>query len=408
MQGSQCCAPTFPASEDFASPLLFPYNYLSIIYHPPSSILNPSVANMNILTNYPGKALWVLGTVVVTMVKLPLITFYYVLCRPHPKWTVRQAVMNNLMRAFLYHTAVVRAKTPLKLDPGSEGERFIEIPPVGDNHLRGVLNDKEIRPIRTGGTWYPSPPPKDYKGKVILHFHGGGYTIGEGRAADAAYAGKTLTDNTAPHALFVQYRLASNKEGRFPAALQDALSSYAYMLDQGYAAENIVISGDSAGGHVALSFVRYLSTEVVDLPRPNAVLLWGPLIDLEAAKDPSTINNSRFYSTDYLVGNFCSWGATKFTEGLDLSDRTLRPYIVHLGHAFRSVSPIWICVGSLEILGPEGLQIGKELRDEGSVVESHIIADAPHDVLFVGNILGFEREAVEAAKSAGRFIARVA
>lgn len=183
---------------------------------------------MNVLTSYPGESVWVLGAAIVALSKLPLLSFYYAFRRPYSRWTVRQALTNNLMRAFLYHTAVFRAKAPLKLDPGKEGNRFVEIPPIGDTHIHGILNDKEIRPMRIGGTWFPSTPPKHYKGQIILHFHGGGYAIGEGRASDAAYAGKTLTENTAPYALFVQYRLASNREGRFPVALQDALSSTSF------------------------------------------------------------------------------------------------------------------------------------------------------------------------------------
>jgi acetyl esterase/lipase len=359
---------------------------------------------MSLLTSYPGKAVWVLGAILFTLAKLPVLTVYYVLERPHSKWTLRQALMNNLLRAFLYHSAMVRVKTPLKLDPGSEGERFVQIPPVDHIHLEGILKDKIIRPVKTGGTWYPLPPPAVCNSKVILHFHGGGYAIGEGRPADAAYAGKTLTENIASYALFVQYRLASNNEGRFPAALQDALSSYVYLLSRGFPSSNIVLSGDSAGGHVALSLLRYLSTEKVRVPPPRALLLWSAAIDLEAAKDPATITRSHHYATDYLVGNFSSWGATNFTQGLDLSDETLRAYVVQLGQPFRAVSPIWICVGSLEILGPEGLHMGEELKRKGSIVEMHVIPDAPHDVLFVGNILGFEKEAFEAAKLASRFV----
>jgi acetyl esterase/lipase len=363
---------------------------------------------MGLLTSYPGKAVWVLSAILVTLTKLPILSLFYSVKRPNPKWTLRQTLMNNLMRAFLYHSAVVRAKTPLKLEPGSEGERFIQIPPVEDQHLRGILDDNTVRPITTGGTWYPTPPPNDYKGKLILHFHGGGYAIGEGRAADAGYAGKTLTENTAPYALFVQYRLASNDQGRFPAALQDALSSYTYLLSQGYVAENIVLSGDSAGGHVALSLLRYLSTENVSISPPRALLLWSPAIDLEAAKDPKAVNQSKFYATDYLDGTFSSWGASRFTAGLDLSDSALRAYVVQLGYPFRAASPIWICVGSSEILGPEGLRVGEELQKEGCVVETHTIPHAPHDVVFVGNILGFESEAVQAAKLAGHFVENAA
>lgn len=365
---------------------------------------------MGLLTSYPGKAIWVMTAALITLIKVPFLSLYYAFKRPNAKWSIRQALMNSLMRSFLYHTAVVYAKTPLKLDPGSEGDRFVEIPPVADTsaHVKGVLNDSTIRPRRIGGTWYPSPPSKNYKGKVILHFHGGGYAIGEGRAGDAAYAGKTLTANTAaPYALFVQYRLASNNDGRFPAALQDALSSYIYLLSQGFPSSSIIISGDSAGGHVALCFIRYLSTESdVNIPSPKALLLWSPAIDLEAAKNPSTIDRSRYHSTDYLVGNFASWGATKFTEGLDLSgsNAQLRAYIVQLGYPFRCVCPVWICVGELEILGPEGLRLGEELREGGSVVETYVVPEAPHDVMFVGNLLGFEKEAEEAVRVASRFL----
>lgn len=362
---------------------------------------------MFLLTSNPFKTIWALGAILTTLAKLPFVSLYYVFRRPHLSWTVRQALMNHLMRVFLYHSAVVQAKTPLKLETGKEGERFVHIPPVDEKYLKGVLKDKKIRPETIGGTWYPSLPPENYAGKVILHFHGGGYAIGEGRDGDAAYAGKILTENAAPYALFVQYRLASNEGGRFPAALQDALSAYCYLITQGTRTSDIVVSGDSAGGHVALSLLRYLSLGQVEIEAPRALLLWSPSIDLEAAADPAVTDKSELYATDYVDGVFQSWGAKAFTKGLDLSNPELRPYVVQLGYSFRSVSPIWICVGGLEVLGPDGLQMGKELRDHGTTVETHVISGAPHDVMFVGNIMGFEREAVEATKLAHRFVENV-
>jgi hypothetical protein len=135
---------------------------------PPSQIFQHSLfsghflpieLSMSFLTSYPGKALWVLGVVIVTLAKLPFISLYYVLHRPSPRWTVRQALMNHLMRTFLYHSAVVEASTPLNLNPGTEAERFITMPPIGNIYLKGVVDDETIRPVMTGGTWYPSPPP---------------------------------------------------------------------------------------------------------------------------------------------------------------------------------------------------------------------------------------------------------
>jgi hypothetical protein len=132
---------------------------------------------MNIFRLHPFKAIWVLCAVIATLAKLPFTILYYHLKRPDPGWTVRQALMNHLMRSFLYHSAVIQARTPLTLESGSEGSRFVVIPPVKDTYLKGLLDDNTIRPQATGGTWHPATPPPDYpgKGKIVLHFHGGGY-----------------------------------------------------------------------------------------------------------------------------------------------------------------------------------------------------------------------------------------
>ncbi|PVH91289.1 hypothetical protein DM02DRAFT_678163 [Periconia macrospinosa] len=101
---------------------------------------------MGFFTSNPGKILWVLGAVLVTLVKLPFLSLYYAFSRPNPKWTVRQALMNRLMRAFLYHSAVVQAKTPLNFKPGTEGDRFVTIPPVEKRQQKE--REKEERLVR--------------------------------------------------------------------------------------------------------------------------------------------------------------------------------------------------------------------------------------------------------------------
>lgn len=175
------------------------------------------------------------------------------------------------MRSFLYHTAAVEAVTPLWLEPGSEKERFSRILAASSEHYRHIPNDKEIRPMDIGGTWYPSPPPKDCDEDIVIYFYGG-YTIGEGRPGDAAYAAKTL-NRIAPYVLMPLYRLASNNGGQFPAALQDAVSAYAFVASMGIKPWRILLSGDSAGGHIAISLLRCMCTQETPLTQPRAVLL---------------------------------------------------------------------------------------------------------------------------------------
>jgi acetyl esterase/lipase len=82
--------------------------------------------------------------------------------------------------------------------------------------------------------------------------------IGDGRQDDCGFAAKTLLQQTSAAYVFCpQYRLASNPGGRFPAQLQDAVTSLLYLTDEMQVpARKITISGDSAGGNICLALLR--------------------------------------------------------------------------------------------------------------------------------------------------------
>ena len=100
---------------------------------------------------------------------------------------------------------------------------------------------------RFSGAWII---PKDERRQgVILYLHGGGYTCG-----DLEYAkgfGATLAVQCGVRVFCVGYRLAP--EHRFPAALEDAMEAYRYLLNKGYAPEHIALCGESAGGGLCLA-----------------------------------------------------------------------------------------------------------------------------------------------------------
>jgi epsilon-lactone hydrolase len=73
----------------------------------------------------------------------------------------------------------------------------------------------------------------------------------------------------------IDYRLAP--EHPFPAAEDDALTAYRWLLSQGHEPAKIVVAGDSAGGHLAVALALRLRSE--GLPAPAALALFGPLID---------------------------------------------------------------------------------------------------------------------------------
>ena len=109
---------------------------------------------------------------------------------------------------------------------------------------------------------------------VILYCHGGGYSAGS-----CIYA-RTLTSklamSTAMDVLCFDYRLAP--EHPYPAAIEDAVRVWDYLMLLGYGARDVIVAGDSAGGNLALALVNTLKATGRLLPR--GLVLMSPWTDL--------------------------------------------------------------------------------------------------------------------------------
>ncbi|PYM74122.1 MAG: alpha/beta hydrolase, partial [Candidatus Rokuibacteriota bacterium] len=87
-------------------------------------------------------------------------------------------------------------------------------------------------------------PPSAEAGRVVLYLHGGGYVIGSPRSH--RHLAAAIAGAAGASALSLDYRRAP--EDPFPAAVEDAVACYRWLLEQGASPEHIVIAGDSAGG----------------------------------------------------------------------------------------------------------------------------------------------------------------
>lgn len=122
------------------------------------------------------------------------------------------------------------------------------------NHVgewMGRLKDIQFKSMELDGMnleWVSTSRAHVHK-KVILHCHGGGYSTGSSLYARTLTA--KLATNMAMDVLCFDYRLAP--EHQYPAPLEDALKVWDYMMLQGYAARDVIVTGDSAGGFEAAS-----------------------------------------------------------------------------------------------------------------------------------------------------------
>jgi epsilon-lactone hydrolase len=123
------------------------------------------------------------------------------------------------------------------------------------------------------GEWL-DPPTGFNPSQVILYLHGGAY-VNKTPAFHRRYV-RHLASLTNTRALMVDYRLAP--EHPFPAALDDAVAAYKWLLASGYPADKILIAGDSAGGGLTAACLLYCREH--NLPFPSAAVLLSPWLDL--------------------------------------------------------------------------------------------------------------------------------
>ena len=126
-------------------------------------------------------------------------------------------------------------------------------------HRREVyMKDHDFGPFQ--GAWVM--PKDERRSGVVLYLHGGGYTCGSLEYAKGFAA--TLASQCGVRVFCAAYRLAP--ENPYPAAVDDALEAYRYLLKKGYAPRQILLCGESAGGGLIYALCLRLRQEGMALP----------------------------------------------------------------------------------------------------------------------------------------------
>jgi acetyl esterase/lipase len=207
------------------------------------------------------------------------------------------------------------------------------------------------------GQWFV--PEGARTDQIILYLHGGGYFAGS-VISHSGLIGRLAVAAERP-ALYVDYRLAP--EAPFPAAVEDALESYHWLLDQGFRPENIFLAGDSAGGGLAVALMIALREAAEALPA-GAVLL-SPWTDLAVTGDSirSVGRKDPFLSVAVL-----SKGARLYCTTTD----PMHPLISPIYADLTGLPPMLIHVGTAERLFDDSVRLAERAREDGVGVDFEV------------------------------------
>jgi len=231
-----------------------------------------------------------------------------------------------------------------------------------------VPKGTEVEPVQCGNVpadWVRTPDVMT--DRAVLYLHGGGMTM----CSPATHRELTARLSASTHTGFLVpvYRLAP--EHPFPAALEDAVQAYRWLLNQGYTPDSLVIGGDSAGGGLALQTLITLRDE--GTPLPAAAFFISPVTDWvrfdgeslttrEAVDVCLTPKMHRFMSPFYIGDN-------------DPDTPLLSPVHADLS----GLPPFCIHVGDHEILLSDSTRLAENARAAGGIVELKVWPGMWHD-----------------------------
>lgn len=194
-------------------------------------------------------------------------------------------------------------------------------------------------------------PPNASKDQVVLYFHGGGYVCGSSKAHRSITAKFVM--GTKIKAMLFDYRLAP--EHPFPAALEDALTVYRWLLNQGFKSSNIVFVGDSGGGGLCLATLLALRDQ--GEPLPAATVAYSPITDFTCSGESHHTKLKVCLSPEGMA-----FALAKHYAG-DKDPRL--PYISPLFGDLRGLPPLLIYAGEDETLCDDSTRFAAKAKDAG-------------------------------------------
>jgi monoterpene epsilon-lactone hydrolase len=245
--------------------------------------------------------------------------------------------------------------------------------------------DVAVEPVRANGVpaeW--TSTPEAARDAALLYLHGGGFVIGslDSHRHLAAAAGRAAK----AWALALDYRLAP--EHPFPAAVEDAVAGYRFLLSRGYRAGRIAIAGDSAGGGLVVSTM--ISIRDAGLPQPSCGWCISPWVDLEAIGETMS-TKAEADPTVQRAGILDM--ARMYLNGADPRSPLAAPIYADLG----GLAPLLIQVGAAETLLDDAIRLARAAGAADVRVDLQIWPEMVHVWHLFHPELQAGRQAIESA-----------
>lgn len=208
-------------------------------------------------------------------------------------------------------------------------------------------------------------PEDTVPGRHVVYLHGGGYVTGDPQGYRGLVG--TLALRLRARVVVPDYRLAP--EAVYPAAVDDSVTAYRWLLEQGVAPRDVVFAGDSAGGAMAVSVL--VAARDLGLALPAASIAVSPWANLEHTGatmvsldgvDPSVSRAGLRQAADIVLGN------------APQSSPLASPVFADT----RGLPPVLIQIGGHEVMLSDAIRLAAKLADDGVPVRLDVAPGMGH------------------------------
>jgi acetyl esterase/lipase len=245
-------------------------------------------------------------------------------------------------------------------------------------------------PVEAGGVpgeWFEPRADLADDAPVLLYLHGGSYVFGSSRTHGDLIARLVLAAEA--RALALNYRLAP--EHPFPAALEDTVAAYRWLLSTGVDPKRVVIAGDSAGGGLAVATL--LAMREAGTVLPAAAVLIAPWVDLHCDGASMTAHEPYDWGTRAMLRAWAQW----YVGSAPLDDPHISPVFAEL----RGLPPMLVHAGDAELLRDDVVRFADKARAAGVDVTLHVWPDMFHNF---HSFHPYVKEAAPAVDEIGRYV----